>query len=207
MDATRFAARFPRLYHLAEGGSWESVQRHGLLSTSRLLDLFEVPAPEREPIESRRRPAKVHISHPAYGSATIRDQKPLYEPGLRRSLVGMEMAGWYRMLSGLVFFWPRWNDLLRMANSPEYREDLRLVLTLDTQALLESAGERVRLSTINSGYTRRNPARRGPWTFASLEEHRGGSVKEMAVLGGVERAADFVIDASELLPDGTWRRL
>ena len=191
---------------MAEGGSWDSIQRHGLLSTSRLLDLFEVPEPEREPIESRRRPAKVHISHPVHGMATIRDQKPLYEPGLRRSLVGMEVDEWYRMLSGFVFLWPHWEDLLRMASSPEYRDDVRLVLTLDTQALLEAVGERLRVSAINSGYARRRPATRGRWTFAALDEHQGG-VKEVAVLGGVERAAELVIDASELLPDGTWRRL
>ena len=36
------AQRWPRLYHMAEAGSWESVKRHGLLSTTALLDLFEV---------------------------------------------------------------------------------------------------------------------------------------------------------------------
>lgn len=207
MDAERFVERFPQLYHMAEGGSWGSVQHHGLLSTSRLLDLFEVGAADREPIESRRRPAKVHLSHPKHGLATIRDQKPLHEPGLRRSLVGMEVSDWYRMLSGFVFFWPRWDNLLRMANSPEYRDDVRLVLTLDTRALLDAAGDAVRLSAINSGYARRNPARRGPWTFAALEEFAAGDVKEVAVLGGVEGAANLIIEASELLPDGTWRRL
>ncbi len=190
---------------MAEGGSWESILRHGLLSTSRLLDLFEVAGPEREPIESQRRPAKVDIRHPMHGTATIRDQKPLYEPGLQRSLVDMEVAEWYRMLNGMVFLWPRWDDLSRMANSPEYRGDARLVLTLDTRGLVNAAGERLRLSAINSGYARRNPARRGRWTFAALDDYPSSDVKEVAVLGGVDDVARLTVSASELLPDDTWR--
>lgn len=33
---------YPRLYHMAEPGSWESIRRYGLLSTSSLLSLFEI---------------------------------------------------------------------------------------------------------------------------------------------------------------------
>lgn len=205
MNAARFVARFPQLYHMAEGGSWESILRHGLLSTSRLLDLFEVSGPEREAIEFQRRLAKVDIHHLAHDTVTIRDQKPLYEPGLRRSLVGMEVVEWYHMLSRMVFFWPRWADLLRMANSPEYRSDVRLVLTVDTHRLMQAAGERLRLSSINSGYARRNPALRGPATFTALDDYPGSDVKEIAVLNGVAGAADLIETASELLPDGTWR--
>lgn len=38
----------PVLYHMAARGSWESIQRHGLLSTSALLDLFGVMGDRRE---------------------------------------------------------------------------------------------------------------------------------------------------------------
>ena len=190
---------------MAEGGSWESILRHGLLSTSRLLDLFEVSGPERKAIESQRRLTKVDIHHLAHDTVTIRDQKPLYEPGLRRSLVGMEVVEWYRMVSGMVFFWPWWADLLRMANGPEYRGDVRLVLTVDTYRLMQAAGERLRLSSINSGYARRDPALRGSATFTALDDYPGSDVKEIAVLSGVAGAADLIDAASELLPDGTWR--
>jgi hypothetical protein len=40
---------------MAEAGSWPSIKRHGLLSTTALLDLFEIPAPDRE--SDRIRPA------------------------------------------------------------------------------------------------------------------------------------------------------
>jgi hypothetical protein len=48
----RLASRYPVLFHMAEDGSWESIRERGLLSTSALLDLFEVEAEERFAIES-----------------------------------------------------------------------------------------------------------------------------------------------------------
>ena len=42
MEIERLISRYPTLYHMAEDGSWESIQRHGLLSTSALLDRFEI---------------------------------------------------------------------------------------------------------------------------------------------------------------------
>jgi hypothetical protein len=59
--------RWPRLYHMAEAGSWPSIERHGLLSTTALLDLFEISGPRREAIESARRPESVKITHPLHG--------------------------------------------------------------------------------------------------------------------------------------------
>jgi uncharacterized protein DUF7002 len=42
MDVAELVETCPRLFHMAEPGSWAGIQRHGLLSTSALLDLFEV---------------------------------------------------------------------------------------------------------------------------------------------------------------------
>ena len=60
----QFVARYPRLYHMAECGSWPSIKRHGLLSTSALLDLFEVSDAERFSIESTWRSREVTVEHP-----------------------------------------------------------------------------------------------------------------------------------------------
>src|SRR4051812_49414631 len=55
-----FAARYPRVYHLAETGSWPSIERHGLLSVSAILDLVGIDGDERERlITSRRTEARV----------------------------------------------------------------------------------------------------------------------------------------------------
>src|SRR5260370_23479191 len=71
------AEHYPRLYHMAEAGSWASIQRHGLLGTGALLDLFEVTAEKRRPILTQQRTQDVTITHPEHGRAVIRDQKPL----------------------------------------------------------------------------------------------------------------------------------
>lgn len=47
---------YPRLYHMAEDASWDSVVKHGLLSTIELLDHYEFDGEERRKLESERRP-------------------------------------------------------------------------------------------------------------------------------------------------------
>ena len=71
----------PILYHMAESGSWKSIQEFGLLSTSALLDLFEIEGARREEIESNRRPNNVIIEHRSHGAAVVRDQKPMDDAG------------------------------------------------------------------------------------------------------------------------------
>src|SRR3970282_1237905 len=80
---TDLARHYPRLFHMAEAGCWPSVQRYGLLSTSGLLDLFEVDPEQRVQLESRHRPESVRIQHPVHGTAVIRDQKPMSDSGLK----------------------------------------------------------------------------------------------------------------------------
>src|SRR4051812_522398 len=101
---------------MAEVGSWPKVQRDGLLSTSALLDLYEVEAGDREPIESARRPKSVTVTDPRTGeSAVIRDNIPLQEKFLKACLTDMSPREWYEHLNRRVFFWVReekLNDLL-----------------------------------------------------------------------------------------------
>ncbi|MEG9861289.1 MAG: hypothetical protein V6Z81_02105 [Parvularculales bacterium] len=37
----------PKLYHMAERGSWSSIEKQGLFSTSALLDLYGYTGEER----------------------------------------------------------------------------------------------------------------------------------------------------------------
>jgi hypothetical protein len=77
------ASRYPVLYRRAEDGSWEGIRRLGLLSTSALLDRFEVQGERRRRIESARRPEIEAIEPPEHGRALIRDNKPMHETVLR----------------------------------------------------------------------------------------------------------------------------
>jgi hypothetical protein len=73
-----FARPWPRLYHMAQAGSWPSIKRHGLLSTTAPLDHFE---------------------------AWIRDNKPITPATLRRHPLGMTEEECYRELTSRVFLW------------------------------------------------------------------------------------------------------
>ncbi|MEM9174467.1 MAG: hypothetical protein AAGC67_04475, partial [Myxococcota bacterium] len=58
------AERYPVLFHLAAARSWPSIRRHGLLSTSALLDLHGIGDAERRRFERRLRPEAVELRHP-----------------------------------------------------------------------------------------------------------------------------------------------
>lgn len=197
----------PTLYHMAERGSWPSIQQHGLLSTSALLDLYEVRGAEREAIEGRRRPEGVAVEHPTLRPAMIRDQKPMDDAGLRMCLLDeLSPEDWYRCLNGRVFFWLTRERLLRLLNARPYREAEHDVLELDTAALVAAHRPAIRLSPINSGTTKPFPStasKRGRETFLPIAEYPyarwraqgrkpGERVVELTVDHAVPDAARFV---------------
>jgi hypothetical protein len=151
LTAEYIAERWPRLYHMAEAGSWPSIQRHGLLSTTALLDLFGIGGAAREAIEASRRAESVSIHHPEHGTAWVRDNKPINETVLRRTLAGMSESDWYRTLNGRVFFWLSEDRLDRLRLAPPYRAREHDILTLDTAALLEIYAPRLELAHLNTG--------------------------------------------------------
>lgn len=188
-------SRYPTLYHMAEDGSWESIRRHGLLSTSALLDRFEIEDEQRSAIESARRPEIVRIEHPDYGTALVRDNKPMQEKALERCLHGMTPREWYEHLNGRVFFWVDRKRLLKLLGARAYRERPHLVLEVNTAGLLERHAERVSLSPINSGATfALGPAPRGPNTFSRTDDHPDGKpIVELSVDYSVPDIAQFTL--------------
>lgn len=203
MDPGRLAARFPRLYHMANFGSWPSIQRHGLLSTSRLLDLYEVQGDERDRIESQWRSTSIPIENHEHGRAVVRDQLPLRPDLLGRCLTdGMTTADWYRTLNGQVFFWVDEPHLETLLNARAYRDLPHTVLVLDTARLLERHLPEVRLSSINSGSILRGGAPRGRHTFRRVSEHDSSLLVELCVLGTVPEASDLALTVEHRWPDG-----
>src|SRR5688572_16215597 len=97
LSPAKLASVYPRLYHMAEANSWPSIQRHGLLSTTALLDLFGYTGLEREAIESRRRPKSVAIQHDEFGQAVIRDNIPLTDSALSKCLEEYTNREWYEL--------------------------------------------------------------------------------------------------------------
>src|SRR5688500_16955713 len=103
ISPSQLAFNYPFFYHMAEEGAWESIARNGLLSTTALLDLFEINGPMRTEIENEHRSQSKTITHERYGSVVIRDQKPLRESSLKRCLRGLTLSEWYQLLNSKVF--------------------------------------------------------------------------------------------------------
>jgi hypothetical protein len=207
MDPEVLVRTFPRLYHMADHEAWPSVQRHGLLSTSALLDLFEIKGPERERLEAAHRPESVPIHHPVHGRAVIRDQKPMSDSGLRRCLTGATPREWYLILNAKVFFWPHAQRLKTLLDAQAYREHRQCVVTVDTQRLVERHADRILLSPMNSGATRPMPHPRSPRTFLPIRDYpfdewrrkRGQDLKtigEVAVTYSVPDICDMTVEVA-----------
>jgi hypothetical protein len=198
--------RYPRLYHMAEGGSWQSIRQRGLLSSSALLDLYEVQGDLRDRLESRHRPEKYTIAHPLHGEAVLRDQKPMSDATLRDCLQdGLCPADWYRLLNRKVFFWLTEARLLTLLNAKAYRNDVHDVLTVSTAELLERYSATVSLSPMNSGNSVPWKHPRGlatflpiaDYPFAERRKYRDNSVVELTVDYAVPDVADFILSVDQ----------
>lgn len=204
----QLANLYPFVYHMAEDGSWDSIRERGLLSTSALLDLFDIKGERRFAIESQHRPESVQLNHPKHGTVVIRDQKPMRENSLRQCLVDMSTQEWYELLNSRVFFWATEQRLLRLLSAREYRNRSHCVLKIATAGLVGQYSTSLSLSPINSGSTIYKPQPRGRQTFLSIEGYpfserkkkRGiaNAIAEMCVERGVPNLADFTVRACRM---------
>lgn len=206
MDAELFIKTFPRLFHMAHHEAWPSIRCHGLLSTSALLDLYEIQGPERLKIETKMRPESVVIRHPTHGKAVIRDQKPVMNDARLQKALGGTMApkDFHKLLNSMVFFWVGPDRLETLRNAVEYRTEPQLVLTLDTKGLVERYMDVMTLCPMNSGSCKPMAHPRNPGIFQNIEiydfDHwrrkKGGAVKavvECTVKRGVFDVEKYLI--------------
>ena len=193
----QFAARYPRLYHMAEPGSWRSICERGLLSTTALLDLFEIVGEERASLESQWRPKIVPITHPIHGRAVIRDQWPMPPEHLAKGLDGITPQQWYQFLNRKAFLWLSEDRLMRMLNAAPYRQDSHDVLTLDTEAFVGKYIERIKVCPINSGFAM---PMFGKVTRRSFESFQ--TIEQRAATGRLSGLAELTVDYAA--PDA-WR--
>lgn len=166
MNKPNFVASTPLprvLYHLADAANWLSIQQHGLLSTSALLDLAGMQGEEREQIERQHRAQQLNLAN----GAIIRDQGPMPPETLERCLREMTPQEWYALLNARVFFWFDVGRLNRMLKANHKRPQVLMIL--DTERLLAAYAEQVTLAPINTGNARRRPALRGRETFVPYQ--------------------------------------
>lgn len=199
---------YPRLFHMAEDGTWESIRKHGLLSTTALLDFFAIKGKQRQAIEDAHRPESVLITHPKYGQAVIRDQKPMTESALLKCLEKPYVPkDWYRLLNGNVFFWLDERRVNGLLGARAYRDKKHCVLTLDTRRLVAHYTKTITLSPMNSGSTIYDPLPRGAKTFLPIsefpfEDRRAtralqNTVVELLVKYAVPNVDEFVLRVEE----------
>lgn len=203
----------PRLFHMAERGSWPSIKRHGLMSTSALLDLFEVEGASRDSIEAAHRPTSVSIQSRNAGEAVVRDQKPMSDNGLQRCLEdGLAPADWYKILNSKVFFWMTEERLHRLLSARAYRELEHDVLVLSSRSLVDEHRDKIWLCPINSGNTKPFPHPRGLNTFRRIEDYpyqqwkrkrrkKGERVVELCVEGFVPDVENHTIEVRRMKGD------
>lgn len=203
MTPEELAHQHPRLYHVTEPGAWDSIKQKGLLSTTRLLDLFEVT--HRSLLETKRRAQAIPLEHPQHGQVILNDNLPLSEAALAKCLDdGLTPADWLSMLNQRVFFWASEEGLLRLLAARLNRQRVREVLVINTLSLAKNYAPVMELCPINSGATLRKPARRGLNTFTPLLSHsfqewrklRGkrDQILEIVVLYQVPDIAEHVVD-------------
>jgi hypothetical protein len=211
---------FPRLWHMAEDGSWDSIKKHGLLSTSKLLDLHNVTGDQRFALESQRRPKSVKITANGQEVATVRDNIPMRDSQLAKCLaLDITPREWFELLNKRAFFWLSRDRLRTLLNAKAYRGRRQTVLTVDTAGLVKAHRDSIQLSPINSGATLYNPQPRGHDTFKSIADYPFNerrktrkvmnSVAELVAIDGVPDIKDHLIAVHTVdrgIATELWRR-
>jgi hypothetical protein len=196
------AKRYPTLYHMATYGAWPSIAKYGLLGSSALVELFEVPQGRHTELLGSQRKEGITIKHSKHGEVTLRDQKPLSAKSLDRCLIDCNAQEWYQILNERVFFWLSRDRLKTLMSAKEYLGKFHSVLSIDTASLLKHYEKSVELAHMNTGNTRPFAHPRGRDTFLKLPEYPYekrrklsdySSIVELTVLRGVPDVRDYVI--------------
>jgi len=201
MEIQKLLNLYPKLYHMADKRNWDSICKHGLLSTTALLDLFEYKGERRFKIESQLRLDTILITHPFHGNSFIRDQDPMRDrPSdgicLEKCLEGITPQQWFEFLNRKTFFWADKKGLSFMLGAKLYRHKSHFVITVDTQKLIGRHADRVTLSPINSG-SLYSMKKRSMETFKSISHHSARWVTELIVDYSVPDILDLTISVDE----------
>lgn len=209
MLANQLIHTYPFLFHMAEYGSLDSIKKHGLLSITALLELFEITGNERFAIESCHRPRPVTIRHKEHGTAIIRDQKPMNDSMLSKCLDDKLTPGdWYRIINSMVFFWATKERLITFLSAPAHKDRMQTILMVRTKILVERHRDKIRLCTINSGCTRSIDHRRGLYTFKTIEDfdyaesvkkrRKKNALAEVSVRYSVPDIAEMIVEVNHV---------
>lgn len=201
MNIDDLVAKYPKLFHMADKRNWHNITKHGLLSTTALLDLYEYHGHKRSEIESQLRTKEFLISHTNYGVAVIRDQDPMRDrPSegmyLKNCLDGIGPREWFEFLNRKTFFWTTEKGLNFMLGARLYRNGSHYVLTVNTRKLLDQHADNVELSAINSG-SLYGMKKRSRETFQSITQFHAPWINELTVDYSISNILDLIISVDE----------
>lgn len=206
MNIEQLIARYPRIYHMAEAGTWPSIQQRGLLSASATLDLFGVKGRARAAYEKEQRQTMMEVLPDRADRIVLRDQKPMPPDRLARALTdGTSPAEWYALINSKVFFWAQEHRLLTLLNARDYRRKEHDVLSINSETLIREYADRLRLCHMNSGNTWPMPHQRDVSAFKPISDYpvrRNGApakeVVEIVVEHSVPDIARHVIEVRRM---------
>lgn len=211
MDVEKLIETYPRLYHMAEVGTWPSIRDRGLMSASAVLDHFGLSGRARFNYESAHRTNKVTILPGKPGYIVLRDQKPMPPERLQRALVdGTTPEQWYELINGKVFFWAEEHRLFGLLGARDYRGLEHDVLTIESAPFIRAYADQIWLCHMNSGNTWPMPHARGVDVFKRISEYpantRGNPAKpvvELVVDDQVRDIARYVVEVRRMRGDQT----
>lgn len=193
MEPQEFVRYRPRLYHAALAANLPLIRKHGLLSTSALLDLADQShRGRRRSLESSRRNDVSELLLEDGSTARLRDNKTISDKQLRRLLpTGTPTSAWYEELNRRVFFWVTEGDAAEFLH--HYRDHSQVLMIFDSGRMLELFAPRVAVTTFNTGVTFNNVPR-GPKSFVRLEDAaRASDIRELTIERSVP-LADVVVE-------------
>jgi hypothetical protein len=172
MQIQRVIELYPTVFHMAEAGSWASIRERGLMSTSAVLDHFNVVGAERSRIEAGHRTTKIPVQPGRQDAIVLRDQIPMPPARLLRALGGSTTPeDWYRIINAKVFFWAEEHRLHNLLNARQYRNLEHDVLWVDTASLVAAHGPEMWLCRMNSGNTFPMPFARDASIFQRIANY------------------------------------
>ncbi len=194
LDVDRFCKARPVLYHLAAEEAWPGVQRHGVLSSNAIYRTCGVDDPLRRQIETDRLGASYRLESQEHGVFTLRDRTTLSHRGLEKALSGScSPDQWINLLNRRVYFFAQKTSLENLRKAPYNRDLSHIVLEVDTRKLFELHTGSIEVAEINTGYTKRSPAKRSPASFQSVQNYMRTAARKIVEV--------TVLDAvPELLP-------
>lgn len=206
MNLEKLIDLYPRVYHMAERGTWGSIQQRGLMSTTAVLDHLEVADGERARFESEHRSQKMDVRADHPSNIVLRDQKPMPEGRLLQALMnGTTPRQWYELINDKVFFWVEEERLHRLLGARDYRTLEHDVLTLNSAEFIPAYAEKIWLCHMNSGNTWPIPHRRDKEIFYRIADYpvkpSGKPVKnvvELVVDYSVPNIADYVVEVRRM---------